>query len=89
MRSARVRQGTGVPSRREVLSSLGRNVRSWRRQRGLTQESVAELLGISVAYVSLIERGGRNPPYTAVIAFARALGISVAELVREERPSRE
>jgi len=88
MRSARVRHGIDAPSRREVLRSLGKNVSSWRRQRGLTQESFAERVGISVAYVSLIERGGRNPPYTTVLAIARALEISAAELVREERPDR-
>jgi len=62
--------------RREVLRKLGERVRAARQQRGLTQQSLAESLDLSVAYVSLIERGGRNPPYTTVIAIARALGVS-------------
>ncbi len=66
--------------RREVLRKLGERVRATRRIRGLTQEALAEALDLSVAYVSLIERGGRNPPYTTVVAIARALGVSVAEM---------
>ena len=66
--------------RREVLRRLGENVRARRRERGLTQEALAEALDLSVAYVSLIERGGRNPPYTTVVAVAKALGVTVSKL---------
>ena len=66
--------------RREVLLKLGEKVRSYRRERGLTQEALAESLHLSVAYVSLIERGGRNPPYTTMVAIARALGVSPRDL---------
>jgi transcriptional regulator with XRE-family HTH domain len=66
--------------RREVLRKLGDRVRSVRHERGLTQEALAESLNLSVAYVSLIERGGRNPPFTTVVAIAHALGVSPAEM---------
>ena len=66
--------------RREVLRKLGGNVRALRHERVLTQENLAELLDLSVAYVSLIERGERNPPYTTVIAIAHALGVSAREI---------
>lgn len=66
--------------RREVLRKLGEKVRTYRRERGLTQEELAESLDLSVAYVSLIERGGRNPPYTTVVAIAHALGISPRDI---------
>jgi transcriptional regulator with XRE-family HTH domain len=70
--------------RREELRRLGERIRDQRRHRGLTQEVLAESLDLSVAYVSLIERGGRNPPYTTVVAIARALGVPAARLVAEE-----
>jgi transcriptional regulator with XRE-family HTH domain len=66
--------------RRAILQSLGEKVRDARRERGHTQEILAEKLGLSVAYVSLIERGGRNPPFTTVVAIAHALGISPRDL---------
>ena len=65
---------------REALGKLGENVRAVRHERGLTQQTLAESLDLSVAYVSLIERGGRNPPYTTVIAIAHALGVSPRDI---------
>src|SRR6266516_6829127 len=38
-------------------------------------EHVAALLALSVAHVSLIERGARSPPSTTVVAIEQALGI--------------
>jgi DNA-binding XRE family transcriptional regulator len=70
--------------RREELRKLGERVREHRRTRNMTQEALAEALDLSVAYVSLIERGGRNPPYTTVVAIARALGVPAARIVAEE-----
>ncbi len=69
--------------RQEELRKLGERIRSYRRARGLTQEALAEKLGLSVAYVSIIERGGRNPPYTTLLAIARALRVSPGEIVSD------
>ena len=30
--------------------------------------------------MSLIERGGRNPPYTTVVAIAHALGVPTSDI---------
>ncbi len=59
-----------------LLRDLGLQVRAFRTECGMTQQDLAEALDLSIAYVSLIERGGRNPPYTTVVAIARALGVS-------------
>ena len=69
--------------RRETLRRLGERVRNLRFQRGFTQQELAEMLGISIAYMSLIERGGRNPPFTTVVAIAEALGVRVREMYSE------
>lgn len=71
-------------SGREVLRHLGERVRSIRHNRGLTQEALAEALDLSVAYISLIERGGRNPPYTTVLSIARALQVRMSEMCVDE-----
>ena len=67
--------------RRDVLRDLGEKVRAFRLERGLTQEALADSLDLSIAYVSLIERGGRNPPYTTVVAIAHALGVSPRDII--------
>jgi transcriptional regulator with XRE-family HTH domain len=78
---------TGKKSNRrprlEALVQLGERIRDERRRRGYTQAELAESLNLSVAYVSLIERGGRNPPYTTVVDIARALGVPAAKMVSD------
>lgn len=69
--------------RREELRRLGERIREERRGRGMTQETLAEALDLSVAYVSLIERGSRNPPFTTVVDIARALGVPAAAMIQE------
>jgi transcriptional regulator with XRE-family HTH domain len=78
------KQKTTKDPRREELRRLGQRIRDSRKHRGLTQENLAESLELSVAYVSLIERGGRNPPYTTVVAIARALGVATTRIVAND-----
>ena len=75
------RHRTTRDPRREELRKLGERLRAERLRLRLTQETLAGLLGISVAYVSLIERGARNPPYTTLVALARALKVPSARLM--------
>jgi len=70
-----------IDPRTESLRALGSRIQRWRKTGDLTQAELAEKLDISVAYVSLIERGGRNPPYTLVMGIAKALGVEPAMLV--------
>jgi len=68
----------------QALRCLGASIRERRVDRGLTQQALAEVLKVSVAYLSLIERGGRNPPITTVVAIAKALGVPTARLVDDD-----
>ncbi len=79
----RSKQRSHRDPRRALLLELGEKIRAFRQERSLTQEAFAESLDISVAYVSLIERGGRNPPYTTFIAIAQALGVSPRDICAE------
>jgi transcriptional regulator with XRE-family HTH domain len=74
---SRVNEGDYV----EVLSALGRRIRDARVASGLTQEDLAQSLHLSNAYISLIERGDRNPPIATVFAIASVLGVSPRELL--------
>jgi transcriptional regulator with XRE-family HTH domain len=60
--------------------ALGEAIRQLRRKRGVTQESLAEAAGLTVATVSLIERGQANPTWDTVAKIATALGASMGEL---------
>ncbi len=71
-------------AKRDALVALGDRIREERGKRGITQAMLARQLGLSVAYVSLIERGGRNPPVTTVVAIARALGVAPSRIVADD-----
>jgi transcriptional regulator with XRE-family HTH domain len=53
-----------------------------RRQKGLTQEQLAELSGFSQQYISGLEQGRRNPTAVSLYELATALGVGHMELMR-------
>ncbi len=66
---------------RLALVRLGGEIRRRRQQQGLTQRELAGALAVSVAYVSLLERGRRNVLYTRVLEIARFLEVPASELL--------
>lgn len=60
---------------------IGRRVRDFRMERGLTQEGLAEAAGLSVPYVSHIERGARKASISTLIKIAGALDVTVDALL--------
>jgi transcriptional regulator with XRE-family HTH domain len=62
---------------------FGRVVRRRREAAGLSQEALAEAAGLHRTYVSLLERGQRQPQLGTIHALARGLGTTMASLVGE------
>ena len=62
---------------------LGNRIKKARLHQNLTQEQLAEMLDISVSYVSLIERGSRNATVETLLAIADVLQVSVASLLQD------
>jgi transcriptional regulator with XRE-family HTH domain len=58
---------------------FGKKLRSFRKRRGMTQEQFAELLDISVDFLSLMERGLNAPSFESIEAFSITLGIPVRD----------
>lgn len=59
----------------ELEKLFGRNVRHWRKERGMSQEELAEKARLHPTYVSGIETGNRNPTVKIVGRIAMALGV--------------
>lgn len=57
------------------------NLRSERLRRRLSQETLAAKAGLSVSYISMLERGQRAPPLDTLEALARALAVSPTSLL--------
>jgi len=75
---------------------MGRRVAELRAERGLTQETLAEKLGVSGVYVRRVELGRENLTIRSVARFAAMLAVRTADLfvppasreVRVGRPRR-
>jgi transcriptional regulator with XRE-family HTH domain len=61
---------------------VGTNFARIRRERGLTQEQVAERSGFSQQYLSGLEGGRRNPTVVSLYELGQALGIDYLELLK-------
>jgi transcriptional regulator with XRE-family HTH domain len=67
---------------------FGIRLKAIRLERKLTQEQFAELVGISVDFLSLIERGINAPSFEVLEQMARRLRLPVRELFDFGRPGR-
>lgn len=67
---------------------FGHRLRHYRKARGLTLESLGEVVGRPAPYLSLLENGKREVTLSQVSRLAGALGISAEELLSDEPPNR-
>lgn len=65
----------------DMRKLVGRNFARIRAEKGLTQERLAEISGLSQQYLSGLEQGKRNPTIVTLFEIATALGVSHMELV--------
>jgi transcriptional regulator with XRE-family HTH domain len=68
----------------DVRLLVGRNVRRLRLDANLSQEDVAELMGVDRAYVSALELGSRNPTIITLWRVAEALQVTLTDLVDQD-----
>jgi len=61
--------------------NLGKAIKLIRTQRALSQSDLAELTGLSVSYLSLIERNKRDPTLSTICNIASKLYIPVSLLM--------
>lgn len=61
--------------------SLGQRIKKERLVRGLTQEKLAEMVGVSTNFISQIERGKSKMSVQNFAALAEALGTSADSLL--------
>ncbi|MGE3857445.1 MAG: helix-turn-helix domain-containing protein [Dehalococcoidia bacterium] len=62
-------------------SDVGARIREWRLRRELSQAEVARLAGITQASLSNYENGKRDLPLSTLLGVARALNVSVGDLL--------
>ena len=68
-----------------LLQELGRRVGQARRDRGWTQEALAEAIGIEAVTLSRLETGDRALSLTMLDRIATAIGVKLGDLVDQDR----
>ena len=65
----------------DLQRAVGRNLRSLRKARGLSQEAFADLLGVHRTYLGGIERGERNLTLRNLERIARRIEVDPLSLL--------
>ena len=63
--------------------TMGDRIKETRKKRGLTQEQLAERLGVSVEFVGQIERGLKMPSMQVFVKLVEVLNVSADYLLRD------
>lgn len=69
------------------MMTLGHRIRHYRNEAGLTLDALGERVGVAASYLSLIENGKREPRLALLDDLARALDVTVADLLDTRPPS--
>lgn len=83
-----LRSGDRRPETAAIRRTLGETLREHRTRCNMTQEFVAESLGVTRQAVSKWETGAAEPSTTNLLALAKLYGVAADELLRgvEQRP---
>jgi CheY-like chemotaxis protein/DNA-binding XRE family transcriptional regulator len=70
-----------------VKREFGATVRAYRRQLGISQETLAQRAELHRTYVTDVERGARNISLVSISRLAQALDLSISSLFSPPRPT--
>ena len=70
-----------VEANKQSQKKLGANLRKIRVDKKLSQEEVANAVGISVTYYAGIERGEENPTYAVIESICKALKVKSSQIL--------
>lgn len=66
---------------KELHLTIAKNILRKRKEKGFSQEELADLCGLHRTYIGAIERGERNLTVNTLAKVANALGFSAADLL--------
>ena len=70
-----------VLAKERILEGFGPRLAALRKARGLTQEELGDLVGLSNRMVAYYERDDADPPGPLIVDLARALRVSTDEML--------
>ena len=67
----------------KTITTVAKNIKKYRKQRGLSQDKLSRLADVSHATIIKIESGGiHSPTIDTVQKIAKALGVGVDNLIK-------
>lgn len=72
----------------DLQRAVGRNLRRYRQERGLSQEAFAELVGVHRTYMGGLERGERNLTLRSVERISARIDVTPLNLMRSDEQIR-
>ena len=66
----------------KALKRIGKKLQAARKLKDLTQQDVADNVGISRTYYSQIENGERDPATTIITSIAKTLGVDISDILK-------
>ena len=76
-------------SERNLEAAIGREVRAFRRQQGLTVADLAQITGLSIGMLSKIENGITSPSLTTLQVLSHAFSVPVTAFFKSYEERRE
>ena len=73
----------------DVRRMMGKQIKTLRQVRGMSQEELSEKIFINSKYLSAIERGKANPTLAVLIRLADSLKVRVPDLFNYELEPKE
>jgi putative transcriptional regulator len=65
------------------LIKLGEKIKKYRQELSLSQEALAHKCDFDRTYISMLERGKRNPSYLNLLKLCKGLEIQIFELLKD------
>ncbi len=65
-----------------IVKNVARNLHDLRLKRKLSQQALAKKAGLSVSYISMLERGQRTPPLETLEVMAKVLRVDPVHLLQ-------
>ncbi len=76
------KKGAATNAESEAQLQLGERVRRLREERGWSQEGFAHEGGLGRSFAGAIERGEKDVRLSTLIKLAKALGVSLSQLLK-------
>ena len=65
------------------IETIGKQIASLRKEKGVKQEELAKYVGVSTQAVSKWESGASDPSTTNLMALAKLFGVTAEEILKE------